>query len=104
MMDEVKSIPKEVHETAKGLNKADLTKTKTRREFDKLCIPEVKEYKPEQIKQIRIKNNTTQAVFAGYLNTSPSTVQRWENGKIKPKGTSLKLLNLVEQKGLDILG
>ncbi len=102
-MDEDKSIPEEVHETAKGLNKASLMETKTRREVDKLCLPQVKPYNPEQIKQIRIKNNTTQAVFAVYLNTSPSTVQRWENGKIKPKGTSLKLLNLVEQKGLEIL-
>jgi putative transcriptional regulator len=101
MMD--KSIPKVVHETAKGANKAGLTDTKTRREPDMPLLPPVKKYSPEQIKQIRVKSNTSQAVFAAYLNTNPSTIQRWENGKIKPKGTSLKLLNLVEQKGLDIL-
>ncbi len=98
-----KSILEVVHETAQGLNKAGLMDAKTLREYDALCLPQVKQYNPEQIKHIRVKNNTSQTVFAAYLNTSPSTIQRWENGKIKPKGTSLKLLNLVEQKGLDIL-
>jgi DNA-binding transcriptional regulator YiaG len=27
----------------------------------------------------------------------------WERGRAKPSGASLKLLNLVEQKGLDAL-
>jgi putative transcriptional regulator len=42
-------------------------------------------------------------VFAAYLNTSSSTVQKWEQGQKKPNGPSLKLLNLVEQKGLEAL-
>ena len=100
-----KPTPAVVHkETAKGVNKANLKDAKTLREFDTRSVPQVKEYNPEQIKQIRVKTNTSQAVFAVYLNTSPSTIWRWENGKIKPKGTSLKLLNLVEKKGLDIFG
>jgi len=41
-------------------------------------------------------------VFAAYLNTAPSTVQKWKQGK-KPIGPSLKLLNIVDQKGLDAL-
>jgi putative transcriptional regulator len=44
------------------------------------------------------------AVFAAYLNTSRSTVQKWEQGQKKPNGPSLKLLNLIEQKGLEALG
>ena len=83
-------------------NKALPKDTKTLREFDTQSISPVKEYNPEQIRQIRVQTNTSQAVFAVYLNTSPSTIWRWENGKIKPKGTSLKLLNLVERKGIDI--
>jgi len=98
-----KSIQEDVHETAQGLNKPGLMDAKTLHEYDARNAPQLKQYNPEQIKQIRLKNNTSQTVFAAYLNTSPSTIQRWENGKIKPKGTSLKLLNLVEQKGLDIL-
>jgi putative transcriptional regulator len=48
-------------------------------------------------------NRASQAVFALYLNTSPSTVQKWEQGKKKPNGPSMKLLNLVERRGLDVL-
>jgi len=44
-----------------------------------------------------------QAVFAKYLNTSTSTIRQWEQGGKHPRGTSLKLLNLVADKGLEIL-
>ena len=37
------------------------------------------------------------------LNTSLSTVQKWEIGDKKPSGPSLKLLNLIERKGLEAL-
>jgi len=43
------------------------------------------------------------AVFAAYLNTSVSTVQKWEVGEKTPSGTALKLLDLVERKGLKAL-
>ena len=99
-MDE--SILEVVYETAKGLNNAGLMDTKTRREFDALCLPPLKMYTPEQIKRIRLKNKVSQVVFAAYLNISLSTIQKWERGQVKPRGSSLKLLNLVEQKGLDI--
>ena len=42
-------------------------------------------------------------VFAAYLNTTVSTVQKWELGQKKPNGISLKLLNLIERHGLAIL-
>nr|WP_238985513.1 DNA-binding transcriptional regulator [Nitrosococcus halophilus] len=76
---------------------------KTMREFDALCLPPIKQYTPAQIKRIRTRNKASQAVFAAYLNTSPSTVQKWEQGQKKPNGPSLKLLNLVDQKGLEAL-
>lgn len=47
------------------------------REFDKLCLPEIKKYTPEQIKKIRLKNKASQAVFAQYLNFTTSTIQKW---------------------------
>ena len=57
-----------------------------------------------QIKRLRTRLRVSQAVFAAYLNTSPSTVQKWERGEKKPNGPSLKLLDLVERKGLEVLG
>lgn len=98
-----KSILEVVHETADGLHKAGVMDAKTMREFDALCLPPVKQYTPAQIKRIRAKSKASQAVFAAYLNTSPSTVQKWEQGQKKPNGPSLKLLNLVDQKGLETL-
>ncbi|MBI5040138.1 MAG: DNA-binding transcriptional regulator [Gammaproteobacteria bacterium] len=99
-----KKILKAIHETAKGLRKAGTMQTKTLREFDALCLPPVKEFSPTQIKRLRERNKASQAVFAAYLNTSPSTVQKWEQGQKKPNGPSLKLLNLVAERGLEALG
>lgn len=98
-----KSILKAVHETAKGLRKAGAMDAKTMREFDALCLPPVKHYSAAQIRRIRYRNKASQAVFAAYLNTSPSTVQKWEQGQKKPNGPSLKLLNLVDERGLEAL-
>jgi putative transcriptional regulator len=98
-----KAILDTVHKTARGLREAGLMDTKTMREFDALCLPRVKEYTAAQIKRIRESNKASQAVFAAYLNTSVSTVQKWERGEKKPNGPSLKLLSLVDVKGLQAL-
>ena len=92
-----------VHDSAKDLHAAGVMKETTLREFDALCLPPIKEYTAVQIKRIRTKNKASQAVFAAYLNTGKSTVQKWEQGQKKPSGPSLKLLNLVAEKGLAVL-
>ena len=98
-----KKILDTVHETAHGLHKAGVMSTTTMRKFDAACLPPVKRMSAAQIKRLRTRNNASQAVFAAYLNTSPSTVQKWEQGLKKPNGPSLKLLNLVQEKGLKAL-
>lgn|SRR5689334_10631708 len=92
-----------VHDTAKGLHKAGVMDQVTLREFDRLCLPPIESLKPEQIKQIRESSRVSQAVFAVLLNTSVSTVQKWEIGQKKPTGTALKLLHLVKKKGLEVI-
>lgn len=94
---------KTIHETAKDLHKAGVMDKQTMHKFDALCLPPLKEYTPKQIRKIRERCGTSQAVFAAYLNTATSTVQKWEHGVKNPNGTSLKLLNLVDAKGLSIL-
>ena len=98
-----KKILEMVHDSAKDLHEAGVMKETTLREFDALCLPPVKEFTAAQIKRIRMKNKASQAVFAAYLNTGKSTVQKWEQGQKKPSGPSLKLLNLVAEKGLNVL-
>ena len=97
------SILDAVHETAKGLHKAGVMDQMTMREFDRLCLPPIEPLKPEEIKQIREESKVSQAVFAAILNTSLSTVQKWEIGQKRPSGTALKLLHLAKRKGLDSL-
>ena len=98
-----KSIRETIHESAKGLEKAGVMSKQTMREFDALCLPEVKQYTPEQIKMIRAQTKASQAVFDAFLNISASTIRRWEQGDKAPNGASLKLLSIVEKKGLEAL-
>ena len=90
-----------VHETAKGLHKAGVMDQVTLREFDRMSLPPIEPLEPNEIKQIREKSRVSQAVFAALLNTSLSTVQKWEIGQKRPTGTALKLLHLVQERGLD---
>lgn len=89
------------HATAKGLRKAGVLDQVTLREFDVLCLPPVEPLGPAQIKRIREEARVSQAVFARLLNTSLSTVQKWEIGQKRPTGTALKLLHLVQRRGLE---
>ncbi len=98
-----KSILEVVHDTAKNLHDAGVMKDATLREFDAVRLPPVKEYTAVQIKRLRVKSRASQGVFAAYLNTSVSTVQKWERGAKKPNGSSMKLLDLVDRKGLEVL-
>ncbi len=97
------NIKKAVYETAVGLHRAGGLKMTTMREIDAICLPPVKDYSADQIKRIRLRNKASQAVFAVFLNTSISTVQKWEAGQKKPSGASMKLINLVAVKGLEAL-
>ena len=92
-----------VHETAKGLRKAGVMEQVTMREFDRLCLPPVEPLEPGQIKHIRESSRVSQAVFARLLNTSLSNVQKWEIGQKRPTGTALKLLHLVQKRGLEVV-
>ena len=92
-----------IHETARGLHEAGSIDGATMRDFDALCLPPVRQFSADEIRGIRLRNRASQAVFAAYLNTSVSTVQKWEQGQKRPNGPSLKLLNLVDRKGLDAL-
>jgi putative transcriptional regulator len=105
MMEKYKKMTllETAHDMAKGLFEAEIIDAVTMREFDVLCLPEIKQLTPFQIKKLRLREKVSQVVFAKYLNTSASTVRQWEQGEKHPRGTSLKLLNLVADKGLNIL-
>lgn len=102
-----KSILDTVHATAQDMHDAGIVDKQTMREFDSICLPEIKEYTSTQIKEIRLRNKASQAVFAAYLNTCVETVRKWEaNGRTRkrPNGTAMKLISMVERHGIEILG
>lgn len=91
----------EMHETARGLHGAGVISKRRMAEFDALRNLGVEEMPPQKIKQLREKEHISQAVFAAILNTSVSTVQKWEVGDKRPGGPSLKLLSLIDRRGLE---
>ena len=92
-----------VRDTAKGLDEAGVLDQVTLRELDPLWLPPVEPLQPAEIKRIREGAHVSQAVFARLLNTSLSTVQKWEIGQKRPAGTALKLLHLVQKRGLEVV-
>lgn len=95
------SIAKSITSTIKDLNQSGLVDEITMKNIEKLCLPEIKEYRPKHIIALRKKFSLSQAALARIFNVSPSTVQKWEQGYKKPTGAAQKLLNLIERKGLE---
>ena len=91
------------HKTAAGLHRIELVDAKTMRDFDASCLTPVESLSPEEIAEVRRTAGVSQAVFASYLNVTVSLVSQWERGEKHPHGPSLKLLTLVQKKGLDAI-
>lgn len=89
-----------IHETASGLHEIGVLDKQTMREFDELCLTPVRGLAADEIRAIREREQVSQAVFARHLNVTKGLVSQWERGEKKPAGPSLKLLSLVEAKGL----
>jgi putative transcriptional regulator len=92
-----------IHSSVAGMLKAGTIDKATMRTFDKLCLSAPKPIAPTQIRRIRESQRVSQPVFARYLNTSESTVEKWETGAKKPSGMALKLLTIVQKHGLEML-
>ena len=92
-----------IHESAAALFSVGALDRATMRKFDQSCIAKTPAYKAVQIKKIRESAKVSQPIFAMYLNTSESTVQKWEAGTKKPSGMALKLLDIVHKHGLGVL-
>jgi putative transcriptional regulator len=92
-----------IHSSASAMFSIGAIDKATMREFDRSCLSVPTQMKPERIKRIRESQRVSQPVFARYLNTSESTVEKWESGAKKPSGMALKLLDVVEKHGLKVL-
>jgi putative transcriptional regulator len=92
-----------IHETVADLNRGVPMDIKTMRKFDALCLTPVQEMSPRKIRALRTREKASQTVFAAYLNVTPGLISKWERGEKHPRGASLKLLTLVDKKGLDVV-
>ncbi|MEJ7812497.1 MAG: DNA-binding transcriptional regulator [Gemmatimonadaceae bacterium] len=92
-----------IHSSAAALHKVGAISKETMRSFDASCLSVPAPLEPRQIKQIRESAHVSQPVFARHLNTSESTVEKWETGAKRPSGLALKLLTVVQKHGLGVL-
>lgn len=92
-----------IHETASDLREAGIMDKRTLRSFDDLCLTEVHRLSAREIRAIRERERVSQAVFARYLNVTTGLISQWERGEKHPAGATLKLLTLVQEKGLDVI-
>ena len=89
-----------IHETASDLHDAGVMDKRTLRKFGELCLTPVRPMQPSEIRALRERERVSQAVFARHLNVSTGLISQWERGEKRPAGASLKLLTLVQEKGL----
>jgi putative transcriptional regulator len=92
-----------IHETMEALHDIGAVDKQTMREFDDACLTPVHVLAPEEIKAIRIREHISQPVFARYLNVSKNLVSDWERGVKKPGGPALRLLTVIQKKGLEAI-
>ncbi|MCK9513272.1 MAG: DNA-binding transcriptional regulator [Pigmentiphaga sp.] len=92
-----------IHSAAAGLHRSGVVGKQTMREFDEICLAEAPHLDAKTIVQIRKAAKVSQPVFAKYLNTSTSTVQKWESGAKQPSGIAARLLQVVKKHGLEVL-
>ena len=92
-----------IHETIEALHEIGAVDKQTMREFDDACLTPVHVLAPDEIKAIRVREHISQPVFARYLNVSKNLVSDWERGVKKPGGPALRLLTVIQKKGLEAI-
>lgn len=92
-----------IHETAEALQRVGAIDKKTMRHFDEACLTPIRPLTPAQIKRIREREHVSQEVLAHYLNVTTGLVSKWERGDKIPSGPSLKLLLIIEKRGLETI-
>ena len=78
-----------VYETAADLERLGFIDKRKMQKLDALCMEPIAPYDSAQIRALREQHNLSQTVMATVLNTSASTVRKWEIGEKHPSGPSL---------------
>ncbi len=97
-----KRLMSEAHAMAKDLHDVGAIDMITMREFDALCLSHLDKLSPMKIKKLRVHAGFSQSVFAKVINVSIASIKQWERGERRPSGAALKLLNIIESKGIEV--
>lgn len=92
-----------IHSAASGLSAIGAIDKQTMREFDASCLVDP-DLKASDVRRIRRSVQVSQEVFARYLGTTKSTVQKWETAANTPNPFAQRLMHVIEKHGLDVLG
>ena len=92
-----------VHEMMEGFYQSGAIDKQTMCEFDDACLSAVRPLMPDEIRAIREREHLSQPVFARYLNVSKGLVSDWERGVKKPGGPALRLLTVIQKKGVQAI-
>lgn len=92
-----------IHDAATDLFEIGAITKTTMREFDAAGISAPPPLAPAEIKRLREHLHISLPVFAPYLNTTESTVAKWESGAKRPSGMVLRLLHVAKKNGLAAL-
>lgn len=98
----------EIVEMTEGLNRLgmisdDELQMTTLKMLGRDKLPKVEDMTASEIIAVREKVGVSQGVLAAFLNVAVGTLSQWERGERHPKGSALKLLNVVKRNGLDVL-
>lgn len=92
-----------IHELATDFHETGIIDKQTMRRFDESCLTPVHEFSADEIRKLREREEVSQTVFARYLGVAKDSISQWERGEKRPVGAALKLLLLVEHKGLSYI-
>ncbi|KFX01309.1 helix-turn-helix domain-containing protein [Pectobacterium carotovorum] len=56
-----------------------------------------------RVRAIREREKISQSQLAGIINMSANSVQKWERGVSAPTGAALRILEVIERKGLSAI-
>jgi putative transcriptional regulator len=92
-----------IHASAEALHGSGVVDDAQMRAFDDSCQGVLSPFLPSEIVTLRKSANANVSDFAMMLNTSRSTVLRWECGASRPRGPALKLLTVISRHGVGVL-
>lgn len=86
---------------AQDLHRGGAIDDKRLLEYKHMCLEDVPAYSSAKIKTLRKRNKLNQEQLAWILNADVATVKQWELGARRPSRPYLKLLQVLDRKGVE---